>query len=101
MAISCMHDSRDLRAQLDDPAADDYLLLRDHLRVDADDRHLYEATKLDLVTREWSDMNAYADAKTSVIEEIKERARVVSTSRNSGKSHQTGWRRRSRESGAR
>ena len=85
----------------DDPAADDYLLLRDHLRVDADDRHLYEATKRDLVTREWSDMNAYADAKTSVIEEIKERARVVSTSRNSGKSHQTGWRRRSRESGAR
>ncbi len=59
----------------DDPAADDCLLLRDHLRVDSDDRRLYEATKRDLMTREWADMNAYAEAKTSVIEEIKERAR--------------------------
>jgi GrpB-like predicted nucleotidyltransferase (UPF0157 family) len=59
----------------DDPAAGDYLLLRDHLRVDPEDRHLYESTKRELVTREWSDMNAYADAKTAVIEEIKQRAR--------------------------
>ena len=59
----------------DDPAADDYLLLRDHLRGDRADRELYEATKRDLMTADWSDMNAYADAKTSVIEQIKERAR--------------------------
>lgn len=59
----------------DDPAAGDYLLLRDHLRVDSADRDLYEATKRDLVTRDWPDMNAYADAKTSVVEEIKGRAR--------------------------
>ncbi|WP_244928000.1 GrpB family protein [Nocardioides sp. W7] len=63
----------------DDPAADDYLLLRDHLRTVPEDRHLYEATKRDLMTREWSDMNAYAEAKTSVIEEIKERARSSRT----------------------
>ncbi|MFW5474088.1 GrpB family protein [Knoellia sp. CPCC 206450] len=59
-----------------DPVADDYLLLRDHLRVDAADRRLYEDTKRDLVSRDWSDMNAYADAKTDVIEAIKGRART-------------------------
>lgn len=58
-----------------DPAADDYLVLRDHLRVDADDRRLYEDTKRDLVARDWTDMNAYADAKTEVITAIKARAR--------------------------
>ena len=58
-----------------DPLADDYLVLRDHLRIDADDRRLYEDTKRDLVSRDWSDMNAYADAKTEVIEAIKARAR--------------------------
>ena len=63
----------------DDPAVGDYLLLRDHLRVDAADRRLYEATKRDLVTQDWSDMNAYADAKTAVIEEIKQRARARRT----------------------
>jgi GrpB-like predicted nucleotidyltransferase (UPF0157 family) len=59
----------------DDPAAHDYLLLRDHLRRDEADRALYERTKRDLLTRDWSDMNAYADAKTDVIEAIKARAR--------------------------
>jgi GrpB-like predicted nucleotidyltransferase (UPF0157 family) len=57
------------------PEADDYLLLRDHLRQDAGDRDLYEQTKRSLVTQEWSDMNAYADAKTEVITAIKDRAR--------------------------
>ncbi|HEY9562833.1 MAG TPA: GrpB family protein [Nocardioides sp.] len=57
------------------PEADDYLLLRDHLRQDAEDRDLYEQTKRSLVTQEWSDMNAYADAKTEVITAIKDRAR--------------------------
>lgn len=57
------------------PAADDYLLLRDHLRVDEDDRRLYETTKRDLMTQQWSHMDAYADAKTAVITEIKDRAR--------------------------
>lgn len=61
--------------QADHPALDDYLLLRDHLRVDPADRDLYESTKRELVAREWPDMNAYADAKTAVIEAIKARAR--------------------------
>lgn len=60
-----------------DPAADDYLLLRDHLRRDADDRALYESTKRELVSRDWPSMNHYADAKTEVIEAIKARARAV------------------------
>ncbi|MBM9460140.1 GrpB family protein [Nocardioides sp. zg-536] len=71
-------DQRDVHIHLlepNAPAAADYLLLRDHLRSHAEDRQLYEATKRDLITREWPDMNAYADAKTTVIEEIKKRAR--------------------------
>ena len=59
----------------DDPAAGEYLLLRDRLRSDDRDRELYEATKRRLAEQDWSDMNAYADAKTEVIEAIKSRAR--------------------------
>lgn len=58
-------------------AADEYLLLRDRLRTDAADRALYEQTKRRLMQRRWDDMNAYADAKTAVIDAIKERARVA------------------------
>lgn len=61
----------------DDPAADAYLLLRDHLRVTPADRDLYETTKRELTTRTWTDTNAYADAKTDVIEAIKARARAA------------------------
>ncbi|BDZ43709.1 UPF0157 protein [Paraoerskovia sediminicola] len=70
--------------EADDPAAADYLLLRDHLRVDATDRELYEATKRGLAQRDWPDMNAYADAKTAVIEAIKQRARERSEGRETG-----------------
>ena len=56
-------------------AADDYLLFRDHLRRHRAERELYERTKRALVEQEWADMNAYADAKTDVIVEIKDRAR--------------------------
>lgn len=59
-----------------DRAADDYLLLRDHLRTTPADRDLYERTKRALVAQDWPDMNAYADAKTDVITEIKARARA-------------------------
>ena len=58
-----------------DPAATDYLLLRDHLRTDDGDRLLYEQTKRRLITQDWPDMNAYADAKSEIIEAIKARAR--------------------------
>lgn len=61
----------------DDPAVDEYLLLRDHLRSDADDRALYESTKRTLLGKQWDDMNDYAEAKTDVILAIKARARAV------------------------
>ncbi|GAA2723256.1 GrpB family protein [Cellulomonas aerilata] len=59
----------------DDPAVDDYLLLRDRLRSDADDRALYEGTKRALIGKRWDDTNDYADAKTDVILAIMARAR--------------------------
>lgn len=57
--------------QSGDPAIGDYILLRDHLRANADDRALYERTKQDLLTQSWDDMNAYAEAKSEVISAIK------------------------------
>lgn len=61
--------------QDDDPAAAEYLLFRDHLRRTPADRELYERTKLALAEQDWADINAYAEAKTPVIAEIKERVR--------------------------
>jgi GrpB-like predicted nucleotidyltransferase (UPF0157 family) len=61
--------------EVGDEAADDYLLLRDRLRADPKDRDLYERTKRALIDQDWADMNAYAEAKTGVIADIKERAR--------------------------
>lgn len=46
------------------------LTFRDRLRRNAEDRDLYGQTKHELATQEWSDMNAYANAKTEVIENI-------------------------------
>lgn len=66
--------------ELGHPAVGDYLLLRDHLRSDADDRALYESTKRNLLLRRWDDMNDYADAKTDVIVAIKTRARAARAS---------------------
>ncbi len=60
-----------------DPERDEYLLLRDHLRRTGTDRALYERTKRELARSEWTDMNAYAEAKTAVITQIKERARAT------------------------
>ncbi|NQX05041.1 GrpB family protein [Rathayibacter sp. VKM Ac-2856] len=60
-----------------DPAIDEYLLLRDHLRRDPADRALYESTKRALMQRPWHDMNAYSDAKTAVIATLKARARAA------------------------
>ncbi|RIJ68765.1 GrpB family protein [Nakamurella silvestris] len=59
------------------PAVQEYLLLRDHLRADEDDRDLYESVKRDLLGRQWDDMNDYADAKSDVILAIKSRARAA------------------------
>ncbi|PZF58408.1 GrpB family protein [Curtobacterium sp. MCSS17_008] len=59
-------------------ALDDYVLLRDRLHRDDADRRRYEDTKRALMERSWDDSNAYADAKTAVIEDIKARARAAS-----------------------
>lgn len=61
----------------EDPAIAAYLLLRDRLRSDADDRTLYESTTRMLLEQQWDDMNAYADAKTEVILAIVARARTA------------------------
>ena len=61
--------------EVGDADADDYVLFRERLRADPEDRALYERTKRALLERDWPDMNAYAEAKTAVITGIKERAR--------------------------
>ena len=51
-------------------------LFRDHLRGSADDRELYARTKRELAAYPWKYVQQYADAKTTVVQEIMERARV-------------------------
>lgn len=50
------------------------LLFRDWLRDNDADRALYERTKRELATREWTYLQHYADAKTEVVEAILNRA---------------------------
>ena len=65
------------------------LLFRDRLRTNVDDRRRYEQTKRELATRDWSDMNDYAAAKTDVIESIISAAQTANTSVNASPSLQT------------
>lgn len=58
--------------------ATDYLILRDWLRGNADDRQLYEQTKRSLAGRRWPDMNYYAEAKSPTITQITARAKGLS-----------------------
>ena len=51
-----------------------HLDFRDHLRTHPDDRLLYESLKRRLANEDWPDMNAYARAKTEVVEQILTRA---------------------------
>jgi GrpB-like predicted nucleotidyltransferase (UPF0157 family) len=53
---------------------DRLLRFRDHLRRDEADRLHYESTKRDLAKRAWKHVQHYADAKTTVVEEILQRA---------------------------
>jgi GrpB-like predicted nucleotidyltransferase (UPF0157 family) len=46
------------------------LTFRDRLRSSAEDRSRYEQVKRELAAKDWPDMNAYALAKTEVIESI-------------------------------
>jgi GrpB-like predicted nucleotidyltransferase (UPF0157 family) len=50
------------------------LAFRDHLRVHAADRFLYEETKRRLAQRPWRSVQDYADAKSAVVAEIMTRA---------------------------
>lgn len=51
-----------------------HLAFRDRLRSCAEDRLLYESVKRKLAQEEWPDMNAYAAAKSEVVEAILARA---------------------------
>ena len=53
---------------------DRMLRFRDRLRAQPTERKLYEHAKRDLATRTWRHVQNYADAKTSIIEEILARA---------------------------
>jgi GrpB-like predicted nucleotidyltransferase (UPF0157 family) len=46
------------------------LVFRDRLRANPGDRRRYEETKRALAKKDWPDMNAYANAKTDVVEDI-------------------------------
>ena len=58
-----------------------YLLLRDHLRENDEDRELYAQTKRDLASRDWPSMLHYAEAKTEIIEGIIARVATRRSSR--------------------
>jgi GrpB-like predicted nucleotidyltransferase (UPF0157 family) len=56
------------------PEIDKMLMFRDWLRSNDTDRELYERTKRELAKQTWKYVQNYADAKTSVVEEIVARA---------------------------
>jgi GrpB-like predicted nucleotidyltransferase (UPF0157 family) len=59
------------------PEIDLILAFRDWLRTNAADRDLYARSKLALAQKEWTRVQDYAEAKTTVIEEILGRARLT------------------------
>ncbi|MGC1189386.1 MAG: GrpB family protein, partial [Candidatus Binatus sp.] len=59
------------------PEIDKMLRFRDWLRGSDADRDLYERTKRDLAQQTWKYVQNYADAKTTVVEEIIARARAA------------------------
>jgi GrpB-like predicted nucleotidyltransferase (UPF0157 family) len=59
------------------PEVERMLLFRDRLRSCADDRELYERTKRELAGGCWAYVQDYADAKSSVVEQIIARARTA------------------------
>ena len=65
------------------PEIERYLLLRNHLRKDDEDRELYARTKRELAAGDWPSMQHYAEAKTEVVEGIIARATAAHTQRES------------------
>jgi GrpB-like predicted nucleotidyltransferase (UPF0157 family) len=57
--------------------AERLLLFRDRLRVNEDERALYEETKRRLAAKSWTRVQDYADAKSEVVEEVIARARAA------------------------
>jgi GrpB-like predicted nucleotidyltransferase (UPF0157 family) len=57
------------------------VLFRDWLRTNAADRDLYATAKRELAARDWKYMQQYADAKTTVVNEIMSRAQATSRAR--------------------
>ena len=57
------------------------LTFRERLRASAEDRRRYEQVKRELAAQNWPDMNAYARAKTEVIESILAAAQAGEVSR--------------------
>jgi GrpB-like predicted nucleotidyltransferase (UPF0157 family) len=51
-----------------------HLAFRDRLQTSPEDRLLYECVKRKLAREDWGDMNAYARAKSEVVEQILARA---------------------------
>ena len=65
--------ARDVHVHVFSPGAPEisrYITFRDRLRRSAEDRARYEAVKRRLAAQSWPDMNAYAEAKTAIIESI-------------------------------
>jgi len=61
----------------DSPEIARNLRFRDRLRADRADRELYERTKRQLASRDWTYMQQYADAKGEVVEAIMRRAETA------------------------
>jgi GrpB-like predicted nucleotidyltransferase (UPF0157 family) len=61
----------------DSPEIARNLRFRDRLRADRADRELYERTKRQLASRDWTYMQQYADAKGDVVEAIMQRAETA------------------------
>lgn len=59
------------------PEIERNLIFRDWLRAHPEDLEIYEQTKLALAKRNWDNVQQYADAKTEVIEQIRNRARAA------------------------
>jgi GrpB-like predicted nucleotidyltransferase (UPF0157 family) len=59
-----------------DPEIERMLLFRDRLRRHPDDRSPYECAKWELAGRRWACVRDCADAKSSVVEGIIDRARA-------------------------
>ena len=59
---------------LGSPEIERYLLLRDRLHQNEEERELYAQTKRELAKQDWPTMEHYAEAKTEVVEGIISRA---------------------------